>query len=226
MSDKFKNKYRIESNRLQTWDYSSPGGYFLTVCINDRKEILGTVKNKQMILSDAGKIVADHLTKIPEYHPRVILDERIVMPHHIHSIIILGDYDFHNGICKISPNQSVAIDNVDNIDNVEKIHEFSLRYRHELSIREFSIRDGSISSEQYRKMRRQMLIPKIIGKFQMQSSKEINILNNTPGKRNWQRGYHDRVIRNEFELQRIRQYIINNPVEWENKKNNDEGLWQ
>ena len=72
MSDKFKNKYQIESNRLQTWDYSSPGGYFLTVCINDREEILGTVKNKQMIMSDAGKIVADHLAKIPEYHPRII----------------------------------------------------------------------------------------------------------------------------------------------------------
>ena len=176
-------------------------------------------------MSDAGKIVADHLTKIPEYHPRIILDEWIVMPHHIHCIIILGDYDFHNGICKISPNQSVAV--VDDND-VEKIHEFSLR--HELSIRKFSIRDGlrdaSMSFEQYRKMRRQMLIPKIMGKFQMQSSQEINILNNTPGKRNWQRNYHDRVIRNEFELKRIRQYIINNPAEWENNKNNDAGLWQ
>jgi hypothetical protein len=68
-----------------------------------------------MILSDAGKIVTDHLTKIPEYHPRVILDERIVMPHHIHSIIILGDYDFHNGICN----------DIEKI-SVEKIHEFSL----------------------------------------------------------------------------------------------------
>jgi len=214
------------------WDYSAPGGYFITVCINNQEEILGTVKNKQMILSNAGKIVADHLTKIPEYHPRVILDERIVMPHHIHSIIILGDYDFHNGICKMPPNQSAAIDNVDNVDNVEKIHEFSLRCHefyfrsHEFYLRDHRSWDESMTFEQYRKMRRQMLIPKIIGKFQMQSSKDINILNNTPGKRNWQRGYHDRVIRNEFELQRIRQYIINNPAEWENRKNNDEGLWQ
>ena len=170
-----------------------------------------------MILSDAGKIVADHLTKIPEYHPRVILDERIVMPHHIHSIIILGDYGFNNGICKISPNQSIPIDNVEKIHTVETIHELSLRY---------GSRDESMTAEQYRKMRRQMLIPKIIGKFQMQSSQDINILNNTPGKRNWQRNYHDRVIRNDSELNRILQYIRNNPAEWENKKNNDEGLWQ
>ncbi len=217
MSDKFKNKYRIESNRLQTWDYSSPGGYFLTVCINNREEILGTVKNKQMIMSDAGKIVADHLTKIPEYHPRVILNECIVMPNHIHCIIILGDYDFNNGICNKLSNQSIAIDNVDKIHTVETIHELSLRY---------GSRNEFMTSEQYRKMRRRMLIPKIMGKFQMQSSKEINILNNTPGKRNWQRNYHDRIIRNEFELKRIQQYISNNPADWENKKNNDEGLWQ
>lgn len=80
MSDKFKNKYRIESNQWQIWNYSSPGRYFLTVCINDRYEILGMAKNKQMILSDAGKIVAEHIRKIPEYHPRIILDEWIVMP--------------------------------------------------------------------------------------------------------------------------------------------------
>ncbi len=197
MSEKFQNKYRIESNRWQMWDYSAPGGYFLTVRIQDREEILGAVKNKQMILSDAGKIVADHLTKIPEYHPWVILDEQIVMPDHIHFIIILGDYDFHNGICKILPNQSVAIDDVDKIHTADKIH--PVETIHELSLRDGSrdeSRYGSMTFEQYRKMRRQMLIPKIIGKFQTLSSKDINILNNTPGKRNWQRGYHDRVIRN------------------------------
>ena len=203
MSDKFKNKYRIESNRLQTWDYSSPGGYFLTVCIDGRGEILGDVQNDKMILSDAGKIVTDHITEIPEYHQRVILDTWIVMPNHIHFIIVLGDYDFHNGICKrVSAKKN----------SVEKIHEFSLR-------------DGKITSEQYRKMRRQMLIPKIMGKFQMLSSKQINILNQTPGNRNWHPNYHDRIIRNEKEFKRIQIYIKNNPLNWKDDRNNQDGLW-
>ena len=68
-----------------------------------------------------------------------------------------------------------------------------------------------------------MLIPKILGKFQMQTSKQINILRNTPGKKNWQPNYHDHVIRNNEEYKRIKYYIINNPQNWDNDKfyNND-----
>ena len=68
-----------------------------------------------------------------------------------------------------------------------------------------------------------MLIPKILGKFKMQTSKQINILRNTPGETNWQSNYHDRIIRNNDEYKRIKHYIINNPEEWDNDKfnNND-----
>ncbi|MEA3448524.1 MAG: transposase, partial [Bacteroidota bacterium] len=54
---KYKNKYRIEPNRWQFWDYSAPGRYFLTVCIRDMECILGNVVNKKMVLSEFGKIV-------------------------------------------------------------------------------------------------------------------------------------------------------------------------
>ena len=76
----YKNKYRIESNRWQYWDYSSPGSYFITVCVENRKNILGRIENRKMILSDAGIIVSDYFTGIPTYHKRIVLDEWIVMP--------------------------------------------------------------------------------------------------------------------------------------------------
>ncbi|MBC8487875.1 MAG: transposase [Bacteroidetes bacterium] len=60
-----------------------------------------------------------------------------------------------------------------------------------------------------------MLIPKIIGKFQMQTSKHINLLNDTPGNKIWQTGYHDHIIRNNDEYQCIKYYIRNNPKNWE-----------
>lgn len=60
-----------------------------------------------------------------------------------------------------------------------------------------------------------MLIPKIIGKFQMQTSKQINILRNTPGTTNWQRDYHDHVIRSTGEYDKIKRYIVNNPARWD-----------
>lgn len=195
---KFKNKYRIEPNRWQFWDYSAPASYFITICISLRQCILGEIINSNMVLSEYGNIVETEIKKIPEYHKRALLDEWVIMPNHIHCIITLGDYNFENGI-------SVVGDGRDDGDggNVEKIHEFSLD-----------------EIKQYRKQRRKMIIPKLTGKFKQQTSKQINILRNTPGERNWQASYHDHVIRNDEEYQRIKNYIINNPAKWNDDKFN------
>jgi REP element-mobilizing transposase RayT len=67
-------------------------------------------------------------------------------------------------------------------------------------------------------MRRNMLVIKILGKFQQQTSKQINIMRNTPGTKNWQRDFYDHVIRNNEEYVRIKEYIIKNPQNWENDR--------
>ena len=121
--EKFKGKYRIESNRAQFWDYSSPANYFITICIEDRKCILGNVVNGKMILSEFGKIVELEIKKIPEYHKRIIMNIWTIMPNHIHLIVSLGDYNFDNGISSVGDNNN---DTGDNTGVVEKIHEFSL----------------------------------------------------------------------------------------------------
>ena len=182
MPEKFQNKYRIESNRWQNWDYSAPGSYFVTICIQDREEILGEIINGEMQLSAYGEIVKTEFIKMGNNNKRAVLDEWVIMPNHVHCIITLGDYDR---------------------DAVEKIHEFSLQ----------SI-DTENDIKQYRRLRRKMLIPIIAGKFQQQTSKQINILRNTPGQKTWQPNYHDHVIRDEQEYLRIKQYIINNPAKW------------
>ena len=70
--------------------------------------------------------------------------------------------------------------------------------------------------KQYRKLRRNMILIKILGKFKQQTSKQINIMQNSPGTKNWQRDFHDHVIRNNIEYLYIKNYIINNPKKWEN----------
>jgi len=60
-----------------------------------------------------------------------------------------------------------------------------------------------------------MIIPMTIGKFQMLTSKQINILNNNQGNKNWQYDYYDHVIRNDGEYKRIKEYIRNNPLNWQ-----------
>jgi len=63
-------------------------------------------------------------------------------------------------------------------------------------------------------------LPEIIRGFKTFSSRRINQIRNTPGKKLWQRNYWEHIIRNENELNRIRQYITDNPVKWEQDRNN------
>jgi REP element-mobilizing transposase RayT len=167
-----------------------------------------------MILSDAGIIVSDYFTEIPTYHKRIVLDEWVIMPNHFHCIIILGDYDFDNGVSVVGGGDGDVgvVGGGDGVGGyvVDKIHEFYLRYNQP------NPTENDI--KQYRKLRRKMLIPMIMGKFQMQTSKQINIINNTHGNKNWQHNYNDHVIRNSNEHQRIKQYIKNNPLNWKDDK--------
>ena len=241
--EKFKNKYRIEPNRWKFWDYSSPANYFITICISERECILGDVIKGKMVLSDYGNIVKNELIKIPEYHKRIILDEWVIMPNHVHFIITLGDYNFDNGVSLIGDDNrgdgNNGRDNNDGNDDgnnngndngndkVKKIHEFSLPSHNQPSP-QFQQQNKTPSQlitkptideiKQYRKQRRKMIIPKLTGKFQMQTSKQINILRNTPNTKNWQSDYHDHVIRNNFSYKRIKEYIINNPKKWDSDK--------
>lgn len=211
MAEKFKNKYRIEPNRWQFWDYSVPASYFITICTANRKCILGNIKNGKMILSECGKIVETEIRKIPQYHKRALLDVSVIMPNHIHCIITLGDYDFDNGISSVGGGVPV-----------KKNHEFSLPHPPDVPVKkihEFSLpQQSQYNIKQYRKQRRRMIIPKILGKLQQQTSKKINIMNGTPGKKNWQKDYYDHVIRNNKSYQNIYNYILKNPKKWDEDK--------
>jgi putative transposase len=87
----FKNKYRIESTRLPHWDYSSDGWYFVTICTQNRAEYFGEVRNYVMELSDIGRIAQEQWHKNAQLRDNVRLDEFIIMPNHIHGIIIIDN---------------------------------------------------------------------------------------------------------------------------------------
>jgi putative transposase len=89
MAELFKNKYRIPSARLEGWDYSSNAMYFITICTKERKKFFGEIKDGKMILSATGKLCEDYLYKIPVFSPFVLIDEAIIMPNHLHAIIVI-----------------------------------------------------------------------------------------------------------------------------------------
>lgn len=163
------NIHHRQSIRLKDYDYSEAGAYFVTVCAWKKEYLFGEIKNGEMMLNECGETVAKWWEAIPDHFHHVELDEFVIMPNHVHGIIVL---------------------------NV-----------------------GAIET---RKHRRQMLLPKIIGRLKMNSAKHINIIRTTPGVPVWQRNYYEHVIRDEPELHTIREYIRQNPLKWDIDEENPE----
>lgn len=80
-----------KSPRLKGYDYSQSGGYFVTICTYERYYFFGDVLNGEMQYDPIGQIAMDCWQEIPEHHPTVELDYCVVMPNHVHGILVLND---------------------------------------------------------------------------------------------------------------------------------------
>ena len=90
MSDRFFDKYRIETTRKPNWDYSSSGWYFVTICTYDRICWFGDVYDKEMHLNELGNIAQQCWLDIPKHFPNIKLGEFVIMPNHVHGIITIN----------------------------------------------------------------------------------------------------------------------------------------
>ena len=79
--------------RLKDYDYSQAGGYFLTICTHGRKTMFGEIIDGEMRLSSFGDIVKACWEELPHHYQNIQLDEFVVMPNHVHGIIIIFDDD-------------------------------------------------------------------------------------------------------------------------------------
>ena len=114
MQNKFKNKYRISSVRLQTWDYSNNGAYFITICTQNREHFFGTIQNGIMQLSEIGKLAEQFWYEIPNNFPMVELGNFVVMPNHVHGILIIDNSQIP------VETRFIASDNNDENNNIDK----------------------------------------------------------------------------------------------------------
>ena len=89
----YKNKFRIESSRLKDWDYSTPWWYYVTICTNNMVCWFGKVNKGKMIMNDLGKQVENYWKEIPTHYKKVELDYYIIMPNHVHGVIIINDVE-------------------------------------------------------------------------------------------------------------------------------------
>ncbi|MBI5408742.1 MAG: hypothetical protein HZA14_05190 [Nitrospirae bacterium] len=178
---RYKSKYRIESTRLRYWDYGENGYYFITICVKDHECVLGCIKNGEMVLSEIGKITRQCWQEIPAHFPFVLLDEFVIMPNHVHGIIVID--------------KPLSVVETQNLANVQTQNIASLPNR-------FGPQSQNLAS--------------IIRGFKIGVKKWATI-NNNPFQ--WQSRFYDHIIRNEYKLHKIREYIINNPRNWEKDEN-------
>jgi REP-associated tyrosine transposase len=92
----YKNKYRIESARLENWDYSIPWWYYVTICTKDMRSCFGEIKNGGIKLNKYGKIVKEEWSRTKEIRKKVDLDYFVIMPNHLHGIIIIEGPEHKN----------------------------------------------------------------------------------------------------------------------------------
>lgn len=190
MGKKFKNKYRIGSNRMPGWDYSGNGIYFLTIVTQDRKHWLGEIRNNEMILSEWGKIIQHEFLKSFEIRSELFLDEYIIMPNHIHMVVRIKNI---SDSCPIQSDDTIRVQ-TDGRPSLSP--EF---YRKPKSISSFMAGfKSSVNS-------------KIDDDI---DEKGLNIPKFNRNNHFFQLDYHDRVIRNQGEYMRIVNYIRMNPRNW------------
>jgi len=85
-------RHRRRSIRLRGYDYTQPGVYFITICTHQRAPLFGQVVDGEMVLNVYGEIVRTCWREIPDHFPHVELDAFVVMPNHIHGIIVIVDH--------------------------------------------------------------------------------------------------------------------------------------
>jgi REP element-mobilizing transposase RayT len=197
--EKFNNQYRIPSARLPHWDYRWAGAYFITICTHNREHYFGEIKNGQMQLSHIG-VIADILWyQIPHHSKNVELGAFVVMPNHVHGILILTD-----------TNDTVETLHVETL-HVETLHATSLP----------STKPSTKPSTEQKNEQMAVISPKsnsistIVRSYKSAVTKHAYRLG---FDFQWQTRFHDHVIRNDESFQKITNYIISNPANWQDDK--------
>ena len=184
--------------RLRGYGYSQPGAYFVSICAQHRKCLFGTIIDGQMRLNEIGEIVVECWNRIPQHFPSVELGEYVIMPNHIHGIIA------SNIVGARSPRPIEAEHSIS--PTVGARSPRPIEAEHSIS--------PTVGARSPRPTGDSPALGKIVAYFKYQSTKHINQHHNTPGTRIWQRNFYDHVIRDDTDLQRICQYIQDNPMKW------------
>jgi REP element-mobilizing transposase RayT len=212
------NIHHRRSIRLKDYDYSQTGAYFITICVQERKCIYGEIVDGKMILNDAGIMVKKWLHELPNKFHDIQCDIMCIMPNHIHFIINNVGADLHMGadlhVCPDDVNIQFLDTPKKQLSNMQDAPLSNINGEH----------IGKMGGEHIGKMEGEHTgspLGAIIQWFKTMTTNEyirnVKHLDWAPfNKRLWQRNYYEHIIRDDDELKRTQQYILNNPMNWGN----------
>ncbi|MDP4009481.1 MAG: hypothetical protein Q8P53_00660 [Candidatus Shapirobacteria bacterium] len=194
--DLFADKFRVKSARLLNWNYSQSGFYFITICTHNKNKFLGKIVDGQMKLSKAGEIAKQELLKTSEIRKNIKIDDWVIMPNHVHLIMEIKNQPIVETHCmRLKTNSPI----INQIKPINQNNRELKRDAHSASLRENGFKSRQI-------------IPNTIKLFKAAVKSECN---RHQLFFTWQARYYDRIIRTEKEYWAIKQYIDNNPKNWQ-----------
>ncbi len=213
------NIHHRRSVRLIDYDYSQEGLYFVTICVQKWQCIFGGIVDNEMILNKYGQIAHDEWTKTPEIRSNVQLDVFVVMPNHIHGIIIINENirdtceNTRRGVSH-TPTNNGGVCNTP-ISNKGVSHTPA----NNGGVCNTPISNGGVCNTPISNKgvcntplrSPSNTIGAIIRGYKSAVSKQL-------GRSIWQRNYWEHIIRSQQSHQIITDYIINNPSKWENDR--------
>ena len=186
--DRWQNKYRIESARADWHDYDG-GSYFITICTKDREHYFGEIVDEEMVLSDIGKYVDEQFKNVTSHYPYAEIPLWTIMPNHVHAIVVISACrDVACNVSSMEPNHSAG--------DVARYVSTNPTDKNEY-MAERSPKQGSLAA-----------VIRGLKSAVTKYANENEILFA------WQPRFHDHIIRDNSEMNRIANYIENNVANW------------
>ena len=190
----YPDTHHRRSIRLKGYDYSQVGIYYITICTQNRECLFGEIAYEEMQLNDAGKMIEKWYFELMNKFPDIRCGEHVVMPNHFHCIVHNVGADLR--VCPNNSGQSHRIVPTDTLKSVEHIIDQHITGEHIGSpLRNVVQWFKTMTTNEYIRHVKQNGWEPFDGKL-------------------WQLNYYEHIIRNDDDLNQIREYIINNPLKW------------
>lgn len=217
--------HKRKSIRLKGYDYSKPGAYFITICTQGRLPFFGKIDAGEMVLNDSGKMITRWYYELENKFPDIKCDAFVCMPDHIHCIIINVGTDLHTHptvtanlrVCRT--NLRVCRTDLGDCHSTVRADLRVCRSGEHNDIYESNLGEHNDIYKSNLGEHKGSPLHRVVQWYKTMTTNEYirgvkqNKWEPFYGKL-WQRNYYEHIIRNEYELHNIREYIYNNPKNW------------